>query len=46
MFPGNAAIVYTNEAGEILGWDYESYEPDECFDPYYDDDRDVYDGDT
>lgn len=22
MFPGSSAVVYRNEAGEVLGWDY------------------------
>lgn len=35
MFPGAGARVYTNEEGEVLGWDYPSYdEPD--YDPYDD----------
>lgn len=35
MFPGAGAVVYYNEAGEPLGWDYPSYdEPD--YDPYDD----------
>lgn len=33
MFPGANAQVYYNEAGEPLGWDYPSDEPDR-----YDDD--------
>jgi len=36
MFPGAHARVFYNEAGEPLGWDYPSDEPD--FDPYEDDD--------
>jgi hypothetical protein len=28
MFPGPGAQIYRNEAGEPLGWDYPSYEPD------------------
>lgn len=27
MFPGPGAEVYRNEAGEVTGWDYPSYEP-------------------
>lgn len=27
MFPGAHAIVYYNEAGEPLGWDYDNGEP-------------------
>lgn len=39
MFPGPSATVYTNDAGEILGWSYESYDPADNDDPYdlYDD---------
>lgn len=33
MFPGPGAVVYRNEAGEPLGWDYPSDEPYEP-DPY------------
>jgi hypothetical protein len=33
MFPGPGAQIYTNEAGEPLGWDYPSsddpYDPDD-----------------
>lgn len=32
MFPGAGAHVYRNEAGEPIGWDYPSDEPD--YDPY------------
>lgn len=43
MFPGAGAVVYTNEAGEPLGWDYPSYdEPD--YDPY-EEDYDPYEED-
>lgn len=36
MFPGAGAVVYRNEAGEPLGWDYPGeYEPD--LDAFYDD---------
>jgi len=34
MFPGPNATVYYNEAGEVLGWDNDIYEPDHL-DPYY-----------
>lgn len=34
MFPGANAVVIRNEAGEPIGWDYPSDEPD--FDPYDD----------
>ncbi len=34
-FPGPSAIVYTNDAGEILGWDYEGPN-DDPGDPYDD----------
>lgn len=54
MFPGAGAVVYTNEAGEPIGWDYPSepdYDPyeeddepyDEDFDPYEFDGGDPYD---
>jgi len=36
MFPGAGAQVYYNDAGEPLGWDYPSDEPDFDFDPYDD----------
>ncbi len=39
MFPGPTATVYTNDAGEILGWSYESYDPADNDDPYADYDR-------
>lgn len=26
MFPGANAQIYTNEAGEVIGWDYPSYD--------------------
>jgi hypothetical protein len=43
LFPGAGANVYRNEEGEVLGWDYPSYdEPD--YDPYEDYD-DYEDGD-
>ena len=29
MVPGAGAQVYYNEAGEVLGWDYPSYDPPE-----------------
>jgi hypothetical protein len=32
MFPGPGAQIYKNEAGEVLGWDYPSYD-----EPYEDD---------
>jgi len=35
MFPGAHAQVYYNEAGEVLGWDYPSDEP-QGSDPYDD----------
>lgn len=38
MFPGAGAQVYRNEAGEPLGWDYPSDEP-EYLDPYEYDQR-------
>jgi hypothetical protein len=31
MFPGAGARIYRNEEGELLGWDYPSYD-----DPYED----------
>lgn len=47
MFPGANARIYRNEAGEPIGWDYPSdepeYDPDEYLtldfddDPYNDD---------
>lgn len=44
MFPGAGALVYYNDAGEPLGWDYPSYDPEYDPDDYladdYDDDRD------
>ena len=50
MFPGAGAHVYYNEAGEPIGWDYPSYEPEYCPDcggplhadecPYYGDEDD------
>lgn len=42
MFPGAGAVVYYNDAGEPLGWDYPSSDDD--YDPYDDDDR-YYDED-
>lgn len=39
-FPGPGAQIYYNEAGEPLGWDYPSDEPD--YDPYEDDRRADY----
>lgn len=36
MFPGPGAVVYRNEAGEPLGWDYPSSDYD---DGWQDDDR-------
>jgi hypothetical protein len=44
MFPGAGAVVYRNEAGEPLGWDYPS-EPDP-YDAYDEDPRDYYDEDV
>ncbi len=36
-FPGPSATVYTNEAGEILGWDYDpGPDPFPGDDPYDD----------
>lgn len=35
MFPGANARVFTNEEGEVIGWDYPSSEPEER-DPYDD----------
>jgi hypothetical protein len=38
MFPGPGATIHRNEAGEPIGWSYESTDaPD--FDPYEDADR-------
>jgi len=34
MFPGAGAVVYRNEAGEPLGWDYPSDDP---YDSYSED---------
>ncbi len=34
-FPGYGAQIYYNDAGEVLGWDYPSY--DEPPDPWDDD---------
>jgi hypothetical protein len=34
VFPGAGAVVYRNEAGEPLGWDYPSDGPDEEY--FYD----------
>jgi len=37
MFPGAGAVVYRNEAGEPLGWDYPSEpDPSDSYDPYGD----------
>jgi hypothetical protein len=33
MFPGAGAQIYYNEAGEVIGWDYPSYD-----EPEYNDD--------
>lgn len=44
MFPGPGAVVYRNEAGEPLGWDYPSYEPD-VSDPYDEYEAQNYDTD-
>ena len=30
MFPGPGAIIIRNEAGEPLGWDYYTDEPEYC----------------
>ena len=39
MFPGANAHIYRNEVGEVIGWDYPSYDDE----PYYDyDDYDDY----
>lgn len=27
MFPGSGAVIYRNEDGEVLGWDYPDNEP-------------------
>lgn len=43
MFPGAGAVVYTNDEGEPLGWDYPSYDDAPEPDDYYaswDDDED------
>lgn len=32
-FPGAGARIFRNEAGEVLGWDYPSYDPPEL-DPF------------
>jgi hypothetical protein len=37
MFPGPNAIVYRNEEGEPLGWDYPSDPEPAGLDPYDDD---------
>ncbi len=29
MFPGPGAVIYRNDAGEVLGWDYPSDDPPE-----------------
>jgi hypothetical protein len=34
MFPGPNATVYTNEAGEPLGWSYESTDPMDHYDEW------------
>ena len=34
MFPGAGAVVYCNEAGEPLGWDYPSDDPYEAVDNF------------
>ena len=41
MFPGPGAEIHRNEEGEVLGWDYPSYDepPDPDDDPWYDDDN-------
>lgn len=39
MFPGAGAVIYRNEAGEPLGWDYPSYDEGDSNDPYDYDDR-------
>ncbi len=36
MFPGACATVYHNEAGEVLGWDYDPGGPPDI-DDFYDD---------
>lgn len=36
MFPGAGAVIYRNEAGEPIGWDYPS-EPEEYGSDPYDD---------
>lgn len=47
MFPGAGAQIYTNEAGEVLGWDYpdrnDPWTPDDDYDPWdsYDEEDDV-----
>jgi hypothetical protein len=34
-FPGANAVVYRNEAGEVLGWDYPSEpDPGDFYDDY------------
>lgn len=35
-FPGGGAQVYRNEEGEVLGWDYPSYNDDYYEDDFYD----------
>lgn len=35
-FPGAGARIFTNEAGEPIGWDYPSDEPYEDWTPDYD----------
>ena len=38
MFPGGGAEVFYNEAGEPLGWDNPSYDPDDYAQGYDGDD--------
>ena len=39
-FPGPGATIYTNEAGEPLGWSYESTDPMDHYDEWDDGDDD------
>ncbi len=43
MFPGAHAVVYYNDAGEPLGWDYPSSDEGDS-DPHDDYDSNYYDG--
>ncbi len=43
MFPGADATIYRNEAGEPLGWSYESTDPMDHYDEWETDDEEDID---